>query len=126
VKLRAQNPLFEWTVISVAEGVGDPAIPALDWLAQNGYDAGPEAAGLLGPYLASGMHLLALRLTKAADTGSIRPIKLTYAADAPMIPIKLTAVAANQDLGVMTWALSSALAVPFNYNALELNEARIN
>jgi hypothetical protein len=27
---------------------------------------------------------------------------------------------------VMTWALSSARAVPFNYNALELNEARIN
>ncbi|HWO10472.1 MAG TPA: hypothetical protein VNN80_13365, partial [Polyangiaceae bacterium] len=49
-----------------------------------------------------------------------------YAASAPMIPIKLTAVAANQDMGVMTWTLSSARAVPMNYNALELNEARIN
>jgi Uncharacterized protein conserved in bacteria (DUF2330) len=117
---------FEYAVISVDPAVADPAAPARDWLAQNGYDVTPEGAALLGPYLADGMHLLALRLTKGSDTGSIRPIKLTYAAEAPIIPIKLTAVAANSDMGVMTWALSSARAVPFNYNALELNEARIN
>jgi len=43
-----------------------------------------------------------------------------------MIPIKLTAVAANDNMGVMTWLLSDARAVPMNYGALELNEARIN
>jgi len=117
---------FEWSVISVDPNVADPAAPAADWLTQNGYDIPEGGASLIGPYLADGMHLLALRLTKDADTGSIRPIRITYAADAPMIPIKLTAVAATQDMGVMTWALSSARAVPFNYNALELNEARIN
>jgi hypothetical protein len=106
--------------------VPDPATPARDWLTANGYDVTPEGAALLGPYLAEGMHLLALRLTKGSDTGSIRPIQLTYPASAPMIPIKLTAVAANQDMGVMTWAVGSARAVPFNYNALELNDARIN
>jgi Uncharacterized protein conserved in bacteria (DUF2330) len=117
---------FEYTVISVDAGVADPAAPAADWLTQNGYDIPAGGRELIGPYLADGMYLLALRLTKGSDTGSIRPIKITYEASAPMIPIKLTAVAANQDMGVMTWALSSARAVPFNYNALELNEARIN
>ncbi len=117
---------FEYSVISVDATITDPSAPALEWLTQNGYDVTPGAAALVGPYLADGMYLLALRLTKGADTGSIRPIKVTYAAEAPMIPIKLTAVAANADMGVMTWALSSARAVPFNYNALELNEARIN
>jgi hypothetical protein len=43
-----------------------------------------------------------------------------------MIPIKLTAVAANEDMGVMTWLLGQARSVPQNYFALELNEARIN
>jgi MYXO-CTERM domain-containing protein len=117
---------FEWSVISVDAAAPDPAAPALAWLAKNGYDVTPEGAALIGPYLADGMYLLALRLTKGADVGSIRPIQLTYAAEAPMIPIKLTAVAANEDMGVMTWALSNARAVPFNYNALELNEARVN
>jgi hypothetical protein len=117
---------FEYTVISVEAGVADPAAPARDWLTANGYDVTPEGAALLGPYLADGMHLLALRLTKGSDVGSIRPIQITYPASAPMIPIKLTAVAANQDMGVMTWTLGGSRGVPFNYNALELNEARIN
>jgi hypothetical protein len=43
-----------------------------------------------------------------------------------MIPIKLTAVAANDDMGVLTWLLGDERAVPENYYALELNEARIN
>jgi hypothetical protein len=117
---------FDYTVISVRPGTSDPAVPATEWLTENGYDIPPGGAALVGPYLAEGMYLLALKLTKGSDTGSIRPIKLTYTADSPMIPIKLTAVAANQDMGVMAWVLSSSRAVPFNYNGLELNEARIN
>jgi RNAse (barnase) inhibitor barstar len=117
---------FEWTVLSVNPNVEDPVAPTLEWLTQNGYDVTPQGTALMGPYLADGMNLLALRLTKGSDTGSIRPIQITYPAAAPMIPIKLTAVAANEDMGVMAWVLSSARAVPFNYNALELNEARIN
>jgi hypothetical protein len=117
---------FEYAVISVEPGAADPATPALEWLTANGYDIPPGGAALVGPYLADNMFLLALRLTKGSDSGSIRPLRITYAAAAPMIPIKLTAVAANQDMGVMAWVLSKQRAVPFNYNALELNEARIN
>ena len=117
---------FEWTVISIDQALPDAADAAVDWLETNGYDVSPGARGLLRPYLEDGLFLLALRLTKGSDTGSIRPIVLTYAADRPMIPIKLTAVAANEDMGVMTWLLSEARGVPQNYLALELNEARIN
>jgi hypothetical protein len=117
---------FEWTALELDPTLDDPAASAVAWLTDNGYDVTPGADGLLRPYLAEGMYLLALRLTKGSDTGSIRPIALTYEAALPMIPIKLTAVAANEDMGVMAWVLSDARAVPMNYNALELNEARIN
>jgi MYXO-CTERM domain-containing protein len=117
---------FEWTVISLDPALVNPADAAVTWLGDNGYDVPEGAPGLLGPYLQDGLYLLALRLKKGADVGSIRPIVLTYDADKPMIPIKLTAVAANDDMGVMTWLLGDARAVPQNYNALELNEARIN
>jgi hypothetical protein len=117
---------FEWTALELDPALDEPAASAVEWLTENGYDVAPGADGLLGPYLAEGMYLLALRLTKGSDTGSIRPIVLTYDADLPMIPIKLTAVAANDDMGVMAWLLSDTRAVPMNYNALELNEARIN
>jgi hypothetical protein len=117
---------FEWTALELDASLADPAASALDWLTTNGYDVLPQSAELIGPYLLEGMYLLALRLTKGSTTGSIRPIVLTYDGTLPSIPIKLTAVAANDDMGVMTWMLSDARAVPYNYNALELNEARIN
>jgi hypothetical protein len=117
---------FEWTVISLSEDLPEPADAAIEWLEDNDYDVPTGAGALLGPYLADGMFLLALRLTKGSDTGSIRPIVLTYDATRPMIPVKLTAVAANEDMGVMTWVLGGARAVPQNYLSLELNEARIN
>jgi Uncharacterized protein conserved in bacteria (DUF2330) len=117
---------FEWTVISVADGAEDPAQDAVTWLSENGYDVPESSPGLLDPYLEDGLFLLALRLTKGADTGSIRPIVLTYDADKPIIPVKLTSVAANDDMGVMTWLLGDGRGVPENYQALELNEARIN
>jgi hypothetical protein len=117
---------FEWTVISLDAGLESPADAAVLWLGENGYDVPPGAPGLLGPYLDDGLYLLALKLKKGADAGSIRPIVLTYDAEKPMIPIKLTAVAANENMGVMTWVLGEQRAVPENYYALELNEARIN
>lgn len=116
---------FEWSVISIDKASSDPAAAAQEWLKANGYDVPSSAPALLGPYLKEGLFLLALRLTKGADTGSIRPIVLTYKGQ-PSIPVKLTAVAANDDMGVLAWVLGSARAVPANYLSLELNEARIN
>ena len=117
---------FEWTVISLDQSLEDPAAAATAWLEENSFDVAPGAESLIGPYLADGLYLLALKLTKGSDTGSIRPIVLTYDAKLPMIPIKLTAVAANDDMGVMTWVLGEHRAVPRNYRSLELNEARID
>ena len=117
---------FDWTVISVDPKYPDVSGAATTWLTDNGYTVGDGAPGLIRPYLSEGMYLLALRLTKNAGVGSIRPIVLTYDAERPMIPIKLTAVAANDNMGVMTWLLGSARGVPQNYLSLELNDARIN
>jgi hypothetical protein len=117
---------FEWAVISLDQSLADPASTAVQWLTSNGYDVPGGAPNLLRPYLEAGLNLLALKLQKGADTGSIRPIALTYAGTQPSIPIKLTAVAANNDMGVLTWVLGKSRAVPENYLSLELDEARIN
>ncbi|MEL6182709.1 MAG: DUF2330 domain-containing protein, partial [Myxococcota bacterium] len=60
------------------------------------------------------------------SAGDIRPVVLTYDSEAPMIPIKLTAVAAEANMGVLVWVLSDQRAVPINYRSLEVNEALIN
>lgn len=102
------------------------------WLTNEGYDVVPPGgdpasiSALLGSYLEGGMNLIAFRLTKGNDQGTIRPIRITYASDQPMIPIRPTAVAANDDMGVMVWVLGQSRAVPVNYRSLELNEALID
>jgi hypothetical protein len=111
------------------EKVGDVVV---EWLTSEGYDVVPpggdpdDIASLLGTYLKGGMNLIAFRLTKGNDNGTIRPIRITYESDQPMIPIRPTAVAANDDMGVMVWVLGESRAVPVNYKSLELNQALIN
>jgi hypothetical protein len=111
------------------EELGDIAV---EWLTSEGYDVVPpggdpdDISTLLGSYLQGGMNLIAFRLTKGNDAGTIRPIRITYESDQPMIPIRPTAVAANDDMGVMVWVLGESRAVPVNYKALELNQALIN
>jgi hypothetical protein len=111
------------------ENVGDVMV---EWLTDEGYDVVPpggnpdDVSALLGSYLEGGMNLIAFRLTKGNDQGTIRPIRITYESEQPMIPIRPTAVAANDDMGVMVWVLGENRAVPVNYRSLELNEALIN
>ncbi len=117
---------YDYVVLELDETLPDIADLALDWLTGNNYQVTSTAPDLIRPYLEDGMNLLAIRLTKNADTGEIRPVILNYESDIPMIPIKLTAVAANDDMGVMVWVGGAERAVPVNYRALELNETLIN
>jgi len=116
---------FDFEFIAVLDGTDDPAQAAIDWLEENEYDlAGGEQ--LLRPYLEMGNKLLAVRLTSGSDTGSIRPLMVTYNGSKPAIPIRPTAVAAQDDMGVMVFVAGPERAIPKNYRLLELNDALID
>ena len=123
---------YDFVVIQPDESHEEVGNVVVEWLTSEGYDVVPpggdpdDIAALLGGYLQGGMNLIAFRLTKGNGTGTIRPIRITYESDQPMIPIRPTAVAANDDMGVMVWILGESRAVPVNYKALELNQALIN
>ena len=117
---------YDYVIIAVTPGVADPAAEAVAWLNDNSYDVSPLGSDRLRPYLEGGMNLLAFRLTKGNDAGSIRPVVLGFGTGLPSIPIRPTAVAATDDMGVMVWVLGPSRAVPVNYASLELNEALIN
>jgi hypothetical protein len=117
---------FDYEVIMLDPELDAPADVAIEWLMAEGYDVTALAPEVLGPYLANGLNLIAFRLNKQNSAGSIRPIVLSYESDLPFIPIRPTAVAANDDMGVMVWVVARSRAVPDNYKALELNDALIN
>jgi hypothetical protein len=117
---------FDYEVIMVKPDLADPADVAVQWLGDNGYDVTALGPDVLRPYLQDQLNLLAFRLSKDSMTGSIRPSVITYQAQMPFIPIRPTAVAANDDMGVMVWVVGESRAIPDNYKALELNEALID
>lgn len=117
---------FDYETISVQAEDQDPAAVALRWLEANGYDVGSLGAEVLRPYLENGLNLLAVRLQKGVAAGAIRPLALKFESQRPSIPIRPTAVAANDDMGVMVWLVGQSRGVPVNYLGLELNEALID
>ena len=117
---------YVYETISLDPSLEAPGDVAVNWLDDNGYDVSGLGGSTLGSYLLQGMNLIAFKLDKDNDAGTIRPVRLRYEASCPMIPIRPTAVAANDDMGVMVWVLGRARAVPTNYLALELNEAAID
>jgi hypothetical protein len=70
---------------------------------------------LIHNYNAEGMIFLAMKLQPDADVQEIQPVKMTYLSENPMIPIRLTAVAAVEDMRVLTWIFGDAQALPTNY-----------
>jgi MYXO-CTERM domain-containing protein len=117
---------YDFEQLEVNPDLDDPAQVAIDWLVDNDYEVGELGPDVLRPYLEQEMNLLAFRLTKGSDSGSIRPIRISYDGEQPFIPIRPTAVAANPDMGIKVWVLGDSRAIPQNYRHLELNEARLD
>jgi hypothetical protein len=117
---------YDFTVLEIDMEAANPVQLMLDWLEMNGYDVSLLGGDLLGEYAAQGMNFLAVKLNKSSNSGSIRPVMISYQSDRPLIPIRPTQVAANPDMGVMTWVLGESRAIPVNYRGLELNEALID
>ena len=105
---------------------GDDPQAVTNWLRENGYLLGGLGVDLLAPYVENGFHFVALKLAPDKDIGDLQPIALTYAAEKPGIPIQLTAIATQPDLGVLAWILAENRAIPENYLHVEINEAKID
>ena len=98
----------------------------VDWLVDNGYQLGDLGVPLLSPYVEEDFYFLALKLAAESEVGDLQPIAMTYAADRPGIPIRLTAVATEPDLGILAWVLADQRAIPENYLHVRINEALID
>lgn len=96
-----------------------------NWLIDNGYRVTPEMEPLIDVYVQEGFVFLAMRLAPEFGVQDIAPIAITYPSEAPMIPLRLTAVAANPDMAVITWVFADQQAVPANYGHFEIDDSEI-
>lgn len=96
------------------------------WLDDNNYDLTDRGRELIAPYVEEGMNFVAMRLQQDKGVGDIEPIQLVYESERPMIPIRLTAVATQPNLGVLVWILGDSQAIPVNYLHVTPNYAQLD
>jgi hypothetical protein len=118
---RRQVGAFEIEVLSGGTAEGITA-----WLQSNGYAVPPAIEGFLVPYLEKGAVLVAIRLTAGAGSDEIHPIVFRYPGSEPCVPIRLTAVAARENMGLRAFFLSGGRFVPRNYKHVVINDGRID
>ena len=112
---------YEITVLE-----GGSAAEVVQWLDDNGYQQDPESEPILQAYLDEGHLFGAVKLTGGADVGEIHPIVLRFQNNEPCIPLRLTRIAAVEDMDVRSFFLGQARTVPQNYRHVLVNPVKID
>jgi hypothetical protein len=119
---RAAVGPYDTVVLAGADAAG-----VRRWLVDAGYAVTDAMMESVVPYLAKGDVLVALKLQKDNDVGDIQPIAITMQGDELCVPIRLTAIAAQDDMEITTHVLSNeGRAIPENYFHVQPNFARID
>jgi len=106
---------FNYAVV----GSEDPKA-LVNWLKENKYQITPPMEPLVDVYVQAKMVFLAMKLQPGKQVRDIQPVKMTYKSIKPMIPLRLTAVAATPNMVVLTWILSKMQAAPENYGVAKV------
>ncbi len=105
----------------------DDASSLASWLADNDLDLSEQGSDLLAPYIQARSKFVVLKLKNRANIGSIQPVILRYKSSVPVIPMTLTAVAAQDDMGVLVWLLGDGRGVPHkDFKHIIPNYTRLN
>jgi len=105
---------------------GGTAAEVIEWLDTNGYQQDPEAQPIFEEYLAENHLFGAIKLTGGAGVDQIHPIVLRYTSDEPCVPLRLTRIAAVEDMDVRTFFLGNDRMVPTNYRHVLVNPLQID
>jgi MYXO-CTERM domain-containing protein len=105
---------------------GDSVAEVVTWLEENDYQTDPASEPILQTYLDEGHLFAAVRLTAGVDTDEIHPIVLEFQSDEPCVPLRLTAIAATEDMDVRTFFLGDSRVVPMSYKHVLVNPLKID
>jgi hypothetical protein len=104
---------------------GTSATVLVEWLQNNGYRITDKMTPFIQPYVEGGMKFVAMRLLPGKETKDITPLVMTYDSDKPAIPLRLTTVAAQPEMGIVTFILADKRWAPDNYVDLKIADRLI-
>jgi hypothetical protein len=112
---------FEYVVLTA-----DTVDVIVDWLDQAGYAQDPDAPPILEEYLEEGFVFVAFKLRGGTGTNEIHPLAIRYPGVEPCIPIRLTRIAATEDMAIRAFFLGQDRVVPQNWPHVELNLTKLD
>jgi MYXO-CTERM domain-containing protein len=96
-----------------------------EWLRLNGYRILDNMVPFIDLYLGEGLNFVAVKLLPGKDTTSIKPLKMVYDSTSPMVPLRLTSIAAVPEMGVKVFLLGPGRYTTTSVPELEVDPADI-
>lgn len=101
------------------------AAAATQWLRDNGFIVNPTTSIYMEPYVQANMVFVAAKLVAGAGIDGIKPLRMRYRAAFPMVPLLLTAVAADPHLTVTTYVYGDEAFRPMGHPVVTIDPNRI-
>jgi len=120
VHVRAEVGPYDVVVVESRD-----AAELVTWLRDNSYRVTAAMVPYIERYTAEGMKFLALKLQPDADVNDVAPFAMTLPAGAPIVPLRMTAIAAEPEMGVVVFILGDQRYQPANWPDLTIDPADI-
>ena len=111
---------YDYTVVK-----GSDASVLYNWLTDRGYVTPPKAQPILQAHIAKGDVFVAIKLSNGQGVQSIRPITLEMDDAEPCVPLRLTAIAAAEEMSVQVLIAGPGRAVVKNHLDVVINPFRL-
>ncbi len=123
IDLPAVGPYDDIRVVS-----SDDPQALITWLQDNDYLITEEMEPFVANYVEQGYKFLGMKLNPTAGIQDISPVKMNFTSDQPMVPIVLTSVAAEPEMGVLVFVAADQRFEADNFENLEvsIDEVQMN
>jgi len=122
------EPVFHETIgaLDVAVLAGGTADEVQTWLLDNDFAQDDAAVPIIEEYTAQGWMFAAVRLANNAEIESVHPLVMRYDNGEPCVPLRLTRIAAVDDMEVRTFFLGDVRVAPSNYKHVLINPLKVD
>jgi hypothetical protein len=97
----------------------------VSWLRTEGYRITAAMEPYVARYTEEGMKFLALKLQDSADVKDLKPFRFTLPGTAPSIPLRMTALAAEPEMGIVVFVLGQRRFEGKNWANVEIADDQI-
>jgi hypothetical protein len=104
---------------------GTDADELVRWLRDNHFRVTEPMRPYIEAYVAEGNMLLALRLSPGNEVSDIQPFRLSLPGENPSIPIRITSVAAEPEMGILVFILADRRYEPKNWVEVDVDLADV-